>query len=339
MDVFSTNFLLGVLDSLLTPSQWLLQRFFPAVVTDPSEEIHFDVIDKTRRLAPFVSPVVAGKIVNVQGHTTKTFKPAYVKPKGAWNPNAPLKRVPGEQLGGRISPLERLQLLVARTVIDQSDMIDRRMEVMASEALRTGKVTVSGDSYQTVVVDFGRAAGHTVTLTAGNRWGQAGIKPLDDLETWAMLVFKASGARPIDVVFDTDAWKLFSADADVRALLDLRRIGNNQLNFGGPLTIGATFQGVISGFNCWVYADWYIDPADETEKPVLPANSVLLGSSLIEGVRAYGAIQDEAAGFQAVPKFPKSWVEQDPAVRFIMTQSAPLVVPTRVNASFAATVN
>jgi len=63
-----------------------------------------------------------------------------------------------------------------------------------------------------------------------------------------------------------------------------------------------------------------------------------MGSRQIEGYRAFGAIRDEAAGFQAVPYYVKSWLEEDPAVRFIMMQSAPLVVPYRVDASLCATV-
>ena len=39
-----------------------------------------------------------------------------------------------------------------------------------------------------------------------------------------------------------------------------------------------------------------------------------------------------------MPYFSKSWVEEDPAVRYLMLQSAPLVVPYRVNASLCAKV-
>jgi hypothetical protein len=39
-----------------------------------------------------------------------------------------------------------------------------------------------------------------------------------------------------------------------------------------------------------------------------------------------------------VPYFVKSWTEEDPSVRFLMLQSAPLVFPTRPNASFKAKV-
>ena len=65
MDLFSTNVLTGAINSLITPAQFLLNRFFTIEQTEQSEEIHFDVIDKTRRLAPFVSPVVAGQVVDI----------------------------------------------------------------------------------------------------------------------------------------------------------------------------------------------------------------------------------------------------------------------------------
>jgi hypothetical protein len=55
-------------------------------------------------------------------------------------------------------------------------------------------------------------------------------------------------------------------------------------------------------------------------------------------VQHYGAIKDEAAGMQALDYFSKSWTQPDPAVRFLMLQSAPLVVPYRVNATLAAKV-
>ena len=147
MDLFSTNMLMGVVNSLIMPQSFLLDRFFGAISTDTAEEIHFDVIDKTRRLAPFVSPVVAGKIVDAHGRKTNTFKPAYIKPKTPWNPNAPLKRIAGETLGGSLTPMDRLRFLVAQTLSDHQDMIRRRLEVMAAEALRTGAVTVVGDQY------------------------------------------------------------------------------------------------------------------------------------------------------------------------------------------------
>lgn len=335
-DLFSTNVMLGVVNSLLAPPQFLIDRFFPNEQNDQSEEIHFDLVDKTRRLAPFVSPVVAGKIVQSQGMQTKTFKPAYIKDKRVFDSSRPLKRVAGERIGGALDPMNRQRIILGNELIDQVDMVNRRLEVMAAEALRTGGVTVTGELYPTTYVDFQRNAALTITLTGANRWGQSGVKPLDSFQDWSQLVLQKSGAMPRDVVMTVDVWKVFREDAVVQKRLDQLR-GNSTLVQDAQMEEGGVFMGVIDGFNVFVYSGWYVDD-NNVEQSILPAGTVLMGGGQIQGVRAFGAIRDEEAGFQAVSYYPKSWVEKDPSVRYLLMQSAPLVVPTRVNASFSATV-
>src|SRR5689334_10267652 len=136
-DLFSTNVLIGVVQSLFAPSTFLLKRFFGSQQTETTEEIHFDLISKTRRVAPFVSPLVSGQIVASQGFTTSTFKPAYVKDKRVWDGSRALKRSPGEQIGGSLDPMNRMRALLNFELQDQVEMIQRRLELMAAEALRT----------------------------------------------------------------------------------------------------------------------------------------------------------------------------------------------------------
>lgn len=336
MDLFSTNALTGVINSLITPTQFLLSRYFGAIQTEDSEEIHFDVIDKTRRLAPFVSPIVQGQIVESQGHTTKTFKPAYLKPKGVFNSERPFKRAPGEAFGGTLSPLQRQARLVNQDLTDHSEQIDRRLEVMAAEALRTGAVTVSGDNYPTQNVNFGRKASLSVTLAGAALWSDTGTDPLDDLQDWSQLALQESGAMLLDVIMTVDVWKIFRKKPEIKEQLDRFR-GNSTMVTDAQIAEGGVFMGQVDGFNIFVYSAWYLDDAG-VEQPILPAGTVLMAGTQLEGVQAFGAIKDEAAGFQAIPKYSKSWVNEDPSVRYLLTQSAPLVVPTRVNASFAATV-
>jgi hypothetical protein len=97
-------------------------------------------------------------------------------------------------------------------------------------------------------------------------------------------------------------------------------------------------MGNIEGFNIWVYSGWYVDPADGVEKPIIPPGTVIMASPAIEGVQAYGAIRDEEIGLQPVPYYVKSWIQYDPSVRYVMLQSAPIMVPFRPNASVAAKV-
>jgi hypothetical protein len=336
MDIFTTAVLNRVVSELPAPAPFILNSFFRNIQTETSEEIHFDVDSSRRRLAPFVAPIVAGKVVLDKGYTTKTFTPAYIKDKRVFDANRPFKRAIGERIGGNLDPMQRLQLALANNLMDQTDMLTRRQEVMAVEALRTGAVTVVGDLYPTQTVNFGRHADLTVTLAGATLWGAAGVEPLDDVQTWSMKVTEKSGSTADTLVMDVEAWKLFSASAKVQKLLDRFR-GADQLV---PTVTGegGRYMGNIGTFDIWVYAGWYEHPDTLALTPYLPARTVLVLGADVEGTRAYGAIKDEAAGFQAMPYFAKSWVEQDPAVRYLMLQSAPLTVPYRVNASLGATV-
>ena len=337
-DLFSTDVLNAVVASLLGGSQFLLDRYFPNTQTEVSEEIHFDTLDGKRRIAPFVSPLVEGQIVASLGYKTATLKPAYIKDKRVFDMNRPLKRWAGERIGGSTTPGDRLRAMVARDISDQLDMLNRRLEVMAGEVLTTGKSTISGDKYPTVVVDFGRAPGNTVV--ASPLWSDPNSKPLTDLGAWSMASLQSQGIMLSDVLMTTDSWATFRANTSVNSWLTSSRAITTPPSLAANQMIqeGGVYMGTIDVFNIWVYAGWYVDPADGVEKPIIPNGTVILTSPQLQGVRAYGAIRDEEAGLQALPYFAKSWVEQDPSVRFLMLQSAPLVVPYRPNASVKARV-
>lgn len=341
MDLFSTNVLLGMVEDLRTRPGGvsLLSLFFPQIVEETSEEIHFDTEDKPRRIAPFVSPLAQGRLVESLGFTTKTFKPAYIKDKRVLDPNRPLKRVMGEALTGSLSPEQRIQVILVQELADQIRMIRRRKEIMASEALRLGTVTVSGDDYPTVTVNFGRNAALSVDLSGGAaEWDDAGVSPIENIEAWMELVLLHSGSVPTDIVFTPTPWKLFKADPKFKDTVDVLRGGPTAVDLAPRVATGAVLRGTLGqNTRLWTYYDWYVNDAG-SEVPIIPDNRVILGSGAIEGVQAHGAIRDQKAGYQAREFFPKSWEIEDPSVRYLMTQSAPLVVPFRPNASLSAIV-
>lgn len=338
-DIFSTASLNYVVRNLFLQEQnFLLNRFFPGVQQSITEEIRFDVINGSRRIAPFCSPLVEGKIVESLGYKTSVFKPAYVKDKRVFDGNRPMRRLPGEQIGGTMTPAERMARLVTDDQADQVNMIKRRLEVMAGEILATGKATISGDKYPTTVVDFLRDASLTITLAGAARWSQAATDPLADLETWANQVLALTGAMPIDVVMSQDAWKVFRNNTAVLAYINRFNLLGTTLTPNAMTKEGAQSMGSIAGFNIWVYQGLYYDDVSATTKQVLPAMTVLLAAPELEGYQAYGAIRDEQAGFQSEQYFVKSWIEEDPPVRYIMLQSAPLLVPYRPNAMVSATI-
>lgn len=329
-----TTVLLGIISRLLPYDAFLLNLMFPEVVTFETGSIAFDRIFQDHTLAPFVSPLVAGKANTQEGAVQKTFKPAYVKPKDVLDPSRVLKRRPGEAIGGALTAGARRDAIVVDILDGQRQRIINRMEWMAAQLLRTGQITVSGESYKTAVVDFGRATNHTVTLTDTARWGESAEDPVADLEDW----MDRLDAPCTHIVMGNGAFSKFTKNADVKELINSRRGSDTTLEMA-PAAMKASYKGRLGGAGpeIWVYSGFYIDEAGAKQKYVAD-NQVILVSQGATGVRAHGAILDKAAGYQALEFFPKVWDENDPSVEYCMTQSAPLPVLPLINSTLCANV-
>ncbi len=341
MNLYDTMTLLGMVEALDRPRRFIFDLFFStATITFDTEEIMFDKISSSRKIAPFVSPDVPGKAQALRGSVAQSFKPAYVKPKAPINPGAVLKRRPGERIAGDMSPSERFDRIVIQELEDQDAQIARREELMAIEILRTGKVVVESPEFPRMVVDYNRPAGHTKALLTTARWGETGVSPLDNVKTWAQEVHDGSGAHPNRVIMDPLAAGLFLADEKLQKILDNRRQADGIMQLAGAATgaqgVEAVLLGSIGQFEFWQYQQLYKDSAGATQK-MMPDHTVLMASVGVEGYACYGAIQDFSA-LQSLERFPKMWEEKDPSVALLMTQSAPLPVPARVEASLAVTV-
>ncbi|WP_425324732.1 major capsid protein [Methylobacterium dankookense] len=249
------------------------------------------------------------------------------------------RRRPGMPISAGLDPMAIRMMTIETESEDQIRMVRRRMEWMAASALRTGTVTVSGEKYPTTVVNFGRDPSLNVTLTGGDLWSAGTATPLDDMEEWNGLIRDASGATAIDVVMDQSSWKAFRKNDDVKELLQYDRSSpSTTIDLApGSYKYGATFAGNVGAYRVWIYSDSYVDDTGATQK-YLPDGYVLMISDRLEGVQHFGGIKDETNGFQVTDFYQKSWTQPDPAVRFLMLQSAPLVVPYRINACLAAKV-
>lgn len=340
---FDTADLVEVVPTLLTPQTFFLNRYFPNVRMSDTEFVAIDVIIGKRRIAPFVSPRMEGKLVEALRVQTNMFRPPYIKDKRAPDLYRPVQRKIGERLmGGGVSAADRELANINFEMQDQIDMINRRLEWMATRALLTGTVTVSGDGFPTTTIEFGRDAGQTIVLSGGARWGQVGVSPASNLLTWATKTLKLVGIAPTECIMTPDAFDLFIADLKVQPaiLYPVWNPYNNQLNPGVQVQKGAIFKGTWGQLEIWVYNDWYVDDSN-VEQPMLPAGTVIMVAPQdggLMGIQAFASILDPEFNYQAMMYAPKTWVTQDPAQRLIMMQSAPLVIPGRPNASLAATV-
>lgn len=348
---YDTATLIQVVPNLKRATRFLLDKFFPNIVMSDSEFVAIDVDVGKRRIAPFVSPLVEGKLVEQRRIQTNIFKPAYIKDKRAPDLRKPIRRMIGERIGGTMTGAEREMANLEFEMSDQIDILTRRLEWMAAQALSTGTVTIAGDGFPTVVVDFGRDPLLTITLTTTATWTPANViagtaTPTLNIEQWQRQILKSSGATVTDIVFTTSAWEGFIADPLLKGAIYYPRLGEsgNVIDPGARIELGAIYKGQWGQYSLWIYNEWFVESGTEgmsitdKEYPMLPDGTVIMGGSDMMGTRAFGQILDPAFNYAALPFAPKTWVNEDPAQRYIMMQSSPIVIPARVNAALGANV-
>ncbi|WP_429497035.1 major capsid protein [Robbsia andropogonis] len=342
--LYDTNTLIQVVPNLKLAQQFLLDKFFPNIVMADSEKVSIDVDIGVRRMAPFVSPLVEGKLVEQRRYQTNEFKPAYIKDKRVPDLRKPVRRMIGERIGGELKGIEREMANLEAEMTDQVDILNRRLEWMAAQALLGGAVLIEGEGFETVVVDFGRDPALAVALTGAQKWTPGNVTagtatPTANIETWQHIILKKSGAKVTDIVFSTSAWTGFLADPLAKGAIQYPNLAQNGnvINPGAQIEQGAVYKGKWGQYDLWVYNDWFVD-ANGVEQPMLPDGEIIMSGPNLLGTRAFGQVLDPAFNYEALPYAPKTWVENDPAQRYLMMQSSPIVIPSRVNASFSANV-
>ena len=345
---FTTADLIQVVPTLKRPSKFLLDRFFPNIQVSETEYVAIEIDIGKRRIAPFVSPLVEGKLVEQRGRQLNLYKPPYIKDKRAPDLRKPVMRQIGERIGGgQLKGAEREMANINSEMTDQVDMIDRRMEWMAACALQTGQITVAGEGFPTEVIDFGRDPSLTIVLTGAKQWGVAsnfdenGFDPIPEqqIEVWQHRLLRLSGAQATDLVFTTSSWLRFMRGSSMQGAIKFPALNSagNTINPGAQVAPGSVYKGKWGQYDLWVYNEWFVDE-DGVEQPMLEDGSVLMSGIDLMGVRAFGLIMDPAFNYESLPYAPKTWLREDPGQRMMMMQSSPLVIPSRVNASLCAVV-
>lgn len=317
---------------------WL--SFFPSQINFTTEDIAFDRVNTDyRRLAPFVAPNVQGRVQGRSGYDTVSFKPAYVKPKDVVDPSLDIVRQAGEALGsGSLSPEQRRNAVIAELLRQHKTKLVNRNEWLAARAVIDGQVTIAGEDYPAVTVNFRRHSSLSYQLAGGARWSEATGAPLADIKAARVNAHARSGFKITRLIFGANAWEYFRARVDVREYMNKNYDGyDTKVSLIADGYEGQEYIGRISGLNgaglmeIWIDTSKYVDETG-TEQFFLDQDTVV-GVGGIEGIRCFGAIRD-VREMRAMEQFTKMWVQEDPSVEYIMSQSAPLMVPKRPNASF-----
>jgi len=343
--IYDSRTLLGVFwdNTYMEPPENYWLSFFPTTLNFTTETIDFSQLNDVRKLAPLVVPTAQGVPIYSAAERLVQVKPAYVKPKDPVTATRMIRRAAGLGELGQLVPLtpqQRYQAIVADIIRQHRFAIERRWEWLAAGAIIDAKNILEDERYPRTVVDFQRNAAQTVVLGAGARWGDAGVSILDNVAAWRSTARRARfGGVTNRLTIGTDVWDVMRHDPEIKELLNTQYRSGANVNLSLGMLEGLEVErvGNIETLEVYVYSDYYQQP-DGTVVPYMSPKDIVLTGPNVRGVRCYGAIQDIGANLQPLSVFSKMWNEEDPSATFIMTQSAPLMVPINPNATFKATV-
>lgn len=315
-----------------------------------SEEIELDIQRDSEDVAIVITDLSMGPRNNeATVYTNKKFKPPIFDEQGHVSSYDMIKRQPGQNPFA--SPdyganAVRQAFGIFRKL---ENKIRRAVELMASQVLQTGQLTLTDKAGTALyTLDFQAKATHMKTVTT--TWatnGSAGT-PLPDLGDLAGVVRRDGKLEPKRLVFGDSALQRFLANADVQKSLDVRRMEVGQI---APQSRGqgATFQGWVwighYRFEIWTYDGWYKHPVTGVATPyVHPEHVIMLGDGRLD--LTFGAIPMIVPPDQrALPFLPprissagggidlttNAWVTPDGKHVMVSAGTRPMTIPTAID--------
>ena len=328
-DLFETREMLPMLEEAKPANTFLKSLFFSNEVPFDTEHVDIDIMAGKRRLAPIVAPRFGSKTVERTGYSAKTYKPAQVAPDMITTAEDLLKRMPGETIYGMMSPDERAAAQLTKDMLEMEGMITRREEEMCAQALFTGQVRQVGEGVDETIQYWSQldsADQPITTLTGGALWSADTAVIDKNIRDWRRATVQRSGVGATDAILGAGAADALLANVNLRKLMDTRRIDMGLIQ-PELLPDGVTYLGQIrgTGVDLWSYDEWYLGDTGTEESPMVPVDSVLLGSRKARTSMLYGCVVDPVQGSFAAPRVPVSYTQRKPIEgRVLAVKSRPL---------------
>lgn len=343
-DLFDARTMGALVQRIPRKGTFLRGTFFKNTETFPTESIEVDFKKGNRKMAPFVHPKVGGKTVENEGYQTSIYTPPLMAPNLLTTAGDLLKRLAGENPYSGKTPAERAIEKLGRDMEKLEDMIARREEWMAAQAIFTGKIPVKGEGLD-YEIDFNFTNKETLST---KKWNTKDADPIEDLKAWRKKV-QETGAVNCDVcIMASDVVSLFLNNEKVQKALDVKAYDLAKIA-PKELPDGATYVGTIHGLGMDIYEynemylDDFTDPNSPVTLPLVPQKTVTLLSTAAEYSRYYGAVtilDEDGKTFVTVEgeMVPETWTERNPARQFLQLNSRFIPVPHEVDSWLVATV-
>lgn len=207
---------------------------------------------------------------------------------------------------------------------------------MASQALFDGAISYSDEEGRKYHVDFNRKADLSTTLTTGDLWTATDSDPTAHIEDWADKVRAASGSDATTLILGSKAWAAFRKNKNVKDILDIRRGSGSQLETACQTVGNVQFKGELGTVEIVVYSEQVTE--NGVSRPIFPENgALLLNVEDVIGVQHFGSLMTKE-GLVETDFLAKEIYKDETSKLWEQVESRPLLVPHRINATFAATV-
>ena len=348
VSIYEPRTMMGVIRKLPPVHTFFRSTFFSREKTFVTKSVDMDYKKGARKLAPFVSREIGGKVVPNTGYTTETYTPPFIAPDRVTTIDDILDRQPGESLYSGRTPAQRAVIQMSEDFTDLREMILRREEWMCAQAMLTGKIVVLGEGVKDTI-DFRFTNLIDISKDAKRKWKGGTVQnKYADLKAWHEKVQKEGFTNCNVCIMASDVVTEFLMDEQIRKLLDVK---NYALAVIKPTQKenNVTYIGTIHelGLDLYQYNEWYVDdwtdPATPVELPMVPAGTLMMASTHAKYSMYYGAIsilnqRTEKWETVAGKYVPDTFIKKRPDRRFLSLQSAPVPVPHEVDSWLVAKV-
>ena len=316
---------------------WLTDKFYPNRPSFDRDEVPLAELNTVHDLAPLVSPHQPGKPFDTKRAAKVEFvKPAYYKPKNIVTLATSFDEALMERLrtagiistgSQQLSDQEKMMIAQIAVMKRNHDAIDNSVLLMATELLLNGKYLLQSDDYEYNMVDYERDA--SLTFTPVTPWNQAGAKPVTDMETMEQRLLDAGGGSSKAYLMSGKVWVALSANDEFKERF-VKPYAGIAVPYKPSLNVqeGASFKGYLDDKELWVFDATY--RLKSGVKRFIP-NDYFGAISDFGGSIAQCKIKNTLANGAVQKYFDRQWYNEDPSGIFLMTESAPLAVPSNKN--------
>lgn len=345
ISIFETRTMMQAIERMAPLNTFIRDTFFPNRPTFHTKKVDVDFKKGSRRLAPFVHPVIGGKVMEHRGYQTESYVPPLVAPDKVTLASDLNNRLPGESIYSTRTPEERSQEILANDLAELDETITRREEWMCAQAIFTGKIPVVGEGINEII-DFQFT--NKETLSGADLWTDATSDPIEYIKQKYTLVQKNGLVNPNILILAHDVQAAFLKHPKVKDYVDKSKYDLAVIS-PRQLPNGVTYIGTINElaldiyqYNAWYLDDWTNPESPET-KPLVPDGTMALLSTEANYSIYYGGIEladEETKQISIVEgtRVPDSWVEKRPARRVVNVSSRPIPVPHEIDSWYVATV-